>query len=53
MRFIRQVLGLLSVNLGGLAARPSAALTIFIGVACAVGALVSMLAMGVGARGKK
>jgi putative ABC transport system permease protein len=50
MRFIRQVLGLLSVNLGGLAARPSAALTIFIGVACAVGALVSMLAMGVGAR---
>jgi tetratricopeptide (TPR) repeat protein len=33
MRFIRQVLGLLSVNLGGLAARPSAALTLFIGLA--------------------
>jgi putative ABC transport system permease protein len=50
MNFVRQVLALLRVNLGGMAARPSSALTILVGVTCAVGALVSMLAMGTGAR---
>jgi hypothetical protein len=50
MNFVRQVLALLRVNLGAIAARPSSALTILVGVSCAVGALVSMLAMGTGAR---
>lgn len=50
MNFVRQVLALLRVNFGGIAARPSSALTILVGVSCAVGALVSMLAMGTGAR---
>jgi putative ABC transport system permease protein len=50
MNFVRQSLALLRVGLSGVAERPSSALTILIGVTCAVGALVSMLAMGAGAR---
>jgi trehalose/maltose hydrolase-like predicted phosphorylase len=50
MNFTRQFLALLRVNLAGLIERPSSALTILVGVTCAVGALVSMLAMGAGAR---
>jgi putative ABC transport system permease protein len=50
MNFVRQFLALLRVGLLGVAARPSSALTIIVGVTCAVGALVSMLAMGTGAR---
>ena len=50
MNFVRQFLALLRVGLLGVAARPSSALTILVGVTCAVGALVSMLAMGTGAR---
>src|SRR5256886_17580441 len=47
--FLRQSTALLRLNLGGLAARSGAVLTILIGVTCAVGVLVSMLAMGTGA----
>ena len=50
MTFIRQFLGILRVNLSGVTQRMGAVLTIIIGVACAVGVLVSMLAMGTGAR---
>jgi putative ABC transport system permease protein len=50
MRSLRQFLALLAVSLSGLARRPGPALTIVVGVACAVGVLVSMLAMGSGAR---
>ena len=50
MNVIRQSLALLRVGLSGVAARPSSALTILVGVTCAVGALVAMLAMGAGAR---
>ncbi len=50
MNFARQCLALLRMNLAGVLGRPSSALTILIGVTCAVGALVSMLAMGTGAR---
>jgi len=50
MNFTRQSLALLRVNFAGLLERPSSALTIVVGVTCAVGALVSMLAMGTGAR---
>ena len=50
MSFIRQFLGILQVNLAGVTQRIGAVLTIIIGVACAVGVLVSMLAMGTGAR---
>jgi putative ABC transport system permease protein len=50
MNLARQCLALLRVNLAGLLERPSSALTILVGVTCAVGALVSMLAMGTGAR---
>jgi putative ABC transport system permease protein len=50
MRLIRQFWALLSMNLAGLPARLGLVCTIVIGVACAVGVLVSMLAMGVGAR---
>jgi putative ABC transport system permease protein len=48
MRFIRQFFGILRVNLSGAAQRTGAVLTIIIGIACAVGVLVSMLAMGIG-----
>jgi len=50
MSSLRQFFGILSVNLAAVTQRGGSALTIVIGVACAVGALVSMLAMGTGAR---
>jgi putative ABC transport system permease protein len=50
MKALRQVFGLLTLSLSGLAFRPWPALTIVVGVTCAVGVLVSMLAMGSGAR---
>ncbi len=50
MKAIRQFLALLRVSLSGLAARRGPVLTILVGVGCAVGVLVSMLAMGSGAR---
>jgi putative ABC transport system permease protein len=50
MSLLRQSLALLRLSLGGLAARLGSVLTILIGVTCTVGVLVSMLAMGTGAR---
>jgi putative ABC transport system permease protein len=50
MSFGRQFAALLAMNLSGVAGRAGAVLTIVIGVSCAVGVLVSMLAMGTGAR---
>jgi putative ABC transport system permease protein len=50
MKFNRQFVALLSMNLSGVTQRIGSVLTIIIGVACAVGVLVSMLAMGTGAR---
>ena len=50
MTFLRQFLGLLFVNLSGASQRLSSILTIIVGVTSAVGVLVSMLAMGAGAR---
>ncbi len=50
MSLVKQFWALLGVNLAGLPARLGLVCTIVIGVACAVGVLVSMLAMGVGAR---
>ena len=50
MNLARQFWALLRVNLAGLPARLGLVCTIVIGVSCAVGVLVSMLAMGVGAR---
>ena len=50
MNFTRQFLGILRVSLSGVTQRLGSVLTIIIGVACAVGVLVSMLAMGTGAR---
>jgi len=50
MKAFRQFFALLSLSLSGLLLRPGPALTIIVGVGCAVGVLVSMLAMGSGAR---
>jgi putative ABC transport system permease protein len=50
MRLARQFWALLLMNLAGIPARLGLACTIIIGVTCAVAVLVSMLAMGVGAR---
>jgi putative ABC transport system permease protein len=50
MNALRQFFALLGVSLSGLLLRPGPALTILVGVGCAVGVLVSMLAMGSGAR---
>ncbi|MDE2049485.1 MAG: ABC transporter permease [Gammaproteobacteria bacterium] len=50
MSAIRQFLALLRVSLSGLVLRRGPVLTIIVGVGCAVGVLVSMLAMGAGAR---
>jgi putative ABC transport system permease protein len=50
MKFVRQLLALLRVNLSGLTQRIGSALTIVVGVTCAVGTLVATLAMGAGAR---
>jgi len=47
---IRQLFAILTVSLTGLTRRKGPALTIVTGVACAVGVLVAMLAMGTGAR---
>ena len=43
-------MAILGVNLSGAAQRAASVLTIIVGVTCAVGVLVSMLAMGAGAR---
>jgi len=48
MNFVRQFFGILRVDLSGTAQRIGAVLTVIIGVACAVGVLISMLAMGIG-----
>jgi putative ABC transport system permease protein len=50
MSLTKQFSALLRMNLAGIPARLGLVCTIIIGVACAVGVLVSMLAMGVGAR---
>ncbi len=50
MNFIRQFLALLRMNLEGEGARLGSVLTIVVGVTCTVAVLVSMLAMGTGAR---
>jgi putative ABC transport system permease protein len=50
MKFLRELIALLLVNLSGITQRIGSALTIVVGVTCAVGVLVSMLAMGTGAR---
>lgn len=50
MKFTRQFTALLRMNLTAIPQRLGLVLTIVIGVACAVGVLVSMLAMGAGAR---
>jgi putative ABC transport system permease protein len=50
MSFMRQFVGLLRVSALSLFERRSQALTLVLGIACAVGVLVSMLAMCVGAR---
>lgn len=50
MNFIRQFVAILGLNLSGLTQRTGSVLTILIGVTSAVGVLVSMLAMGTGAR---
>src|SRR4029077_16471810 len=53
MNFCRQFLALLRMSLSGATQRLGSVLTIVIGVACAVAVLVSMLAMGVGARNEE
>ena len=50
MSVAKQFGGLLHVNLAGLPQRLGLVCTIVVGVTCAVGVLVSMLAMGAGAR---
>jgi putative ABC transport system permease protein len=50
MKFLRELLAILRVNLSSVPQRIGSALTILVGVTCAVGVLVSMLAMGTGAR---
>jgi putative ABC transport system permease protein len=50
MNLVKQFGTLLRMNLAGVPARLGLVCTIVIGVGCAVGVLVSMLAMGVGAR---
>lgn len=50
MRLLRQVTHLLLMNLAGSRRRLGSVLTIIIGVTCAVGTLVLMLAMGAGVR---
>ena len=49
MSFTRQFLALLAMSLAGIPRRLGSVLTILIGVSCAVGVLVSMLAMSSGA----
>ena len=50
MNSLRQFIALLSMSLSGVRQRLGSVLTIIIGVTCAVAVLVSMLAMGSGAR---
>src|SRR5690348_6390157 len=50
MNSLKQFWALLRINLSGTPARLGLVFTIIIGVMCAVGVLVSMLALGVGAR---
>src|SRR5262249_25148248 len=50
MRFLNQLGVLLRMNLLAVPQRPGLASTTIIGIACAVGVLVSMLAMGAGAQ---
>src|SRR3954471_6788145 len=50
MNLVKQFSALLRMSLSGVPARLGLVSTIVVGVACAVGVLVSMLAMGVGAR---
>jgi putative ABC transport system permease protein len=50
MNVLRQFLAIVHLNVTSLAGRMGILLTIVIGVTCAVGVLVSMLAMGAGAR---
>lgn len=50
MTLVKQFGALLRMNLASIPSRLGLVLTIIIGVTCAVGVLVSMLAMGVGAR---
>jgi putative ABC transport system permease protein len=50
MNFTKQLCVLLRINLGSILRRPGLVITIVIGVTCAVGVLVSMLALAVGAR---
>jgi len=50
MNFLRQFLALLRMNLAGARQRAGAVLTVIVGVTCAVGVLVAMLAMGTGAK---
>src|SRR6516225_8428560 len=50
MRIARQLVALLQMSLGSLRGRMGPSLVTLVGTACVVGVLVSMLAMGVGAR---
>lgn len=50
MNLVRQSFAILCVNLSELRQRIGSVLTIVVGVTCAVGVLISMLAMGTGAR---
>ena len=50
MKFTRQFWALLHMSVTAVPQRLGLVLTVVVGVACAVGVLVSMLAMGVGAR---
>jgi putative ABC transport system permease protein len=50
MHEIAQFLGVLRLSMSGALQRMGSVLTIIIGVACAVGVLISMLAMGIGVR---
>jgi putative ABC transport system permease protein len=50
MKIVRQSLAILGVSLSELPQRTGSVLTIVVGVTCAIGVLVSMLAMGAGAR---
>src|ERR1700754_509321 len=49
MKFLRQLFAILRINVSGLTQRAGSGLTVLVGVTCAVGVLVSMLAMGKGA----
>ncbi len=53
MKFLRELVAILLVNLSAVRQRLGSALTILVGVTCAVGTLVSMLAMGTGARAQQ